>query len=1141
MFEAWQEYRRRQIEAKRRLLRVSWDELGRSGSGSGIVPFFGGSNLFYPFSMDRALSRLLQRAGARETVLHLGSFGFCDSRYVLETTAALVEAWRHRPIRALVYEVNPNEMPAIGRDAAPFLAGRDFFSRTVLDHEDGILLEETYRGLPLPLREHLGRLAELSRGAPGPFPIVVLDFESNLRGWPPSVSCFHRPVPPEDAARYRELIERAIPLVHAGDFASAAPFLEACAAIDPDVAILEYLRAKSDDAASEGDSADRRYRRARSLDLVRGRYVGQGAIDALPRWCAELGLGFVGVQPVVARASGGRAPGFDAFLDEIHYRPAVHCRIAEALFDELRGLPAFAGCARSELDPEVPPQWAFTLLQTAVDMVQARPSPYNQERLTRARAYLEEARGLGVDEEVVEQCAMKLALLAGDRGALDEALERRHARELDPLALLFAPAPEVAPRASDSPPLAAEIERELRRALLLRFGVHAGPSDGATDLRLLGVDSLSLLDLALTLEARFDLDPAPDGPTLDHVSTIGAIVDFLTRREGAPRRAAHAESMRRGRVRAARSLPEPSSLRLRTHPFLERSAESLLDLTVPDVLEQHFAGEPGREILRIQPASGPPREVRFVDLDARSAAFAAMFGALGLAAGQVVHLMVEDLFDTVCAFVGALRCGAVPSIGHRPSAKLSRPIFLETFAEVLRRMAPAAVICDAATAALVEEALRDAPARRPAVWRVDGVAAHVGARAPARPTIDPEAPALLQHSSGTTGAKKGVAISHRTLLGHVHRYARALDLRDGDRVASWLPLYHDMGLIACLMLPLLTATPVTLMSPFDWIARPVMLLEAIHHDRASLVWLPSFAFLFLAHRASPEAVEGLDLSSLRAVINCSEPITEASFERFYQRFSPCGLSRFALASCYAMAESTFAVTQAGIDAPYLVDYVERASLAVGHHVEPAAPDRDAVALPSSGRPIEGTVVRVIDEHGGDLPDRTVGEIALTGASLASGYHGHPEATRAAFDGGGYRTGDLGYRDGEHLFVVGRLKDLIIVAGQNLYPGDVEDVVGRHQGVYPGRAVALGVRDEAHGTERLVVLVEVLPVIEGDAAMLARLQADVRESLFEVFGLGVPDVVLLRPGTLHKSSSGKPARGRNLQDLLSGALEARRLL
>jgi len=310
---------------------------------------------------------------------------------------------------------------------------------------------------------------------------------------------------------------------------------------------------------------------------------------------------------------------------------------------------------------------------------------------------------------------------------------------------------------------------------------------------------------------------------------------------------------------------------------------------------------------------------------------------------------------------------------------------------------------------------------------------------------------FLQFSSGTTGLKKGVAVSAKALLWQVDTYADRIGLREGDRIASWLPLYHDMGLIACFFLPLLRGVPLVAMSPFEWVAHPEMLLDAVTRHRASLAWLPNFAYNLLAARAG--AAAGADLSSLRALINCSEPVLESSHRLFLERFAPVGLRREALASCYALAENTFAVTSGGIERPL------------------ATETRDGRVLVSSGRALPETAIRVLDPHGSPLAEGEMGEIAIATPCLFSGYVGNPQETAASLKAGWFHTGDLGFlRDGE-LFVAGRIKDLLIIGGRNFYPQDVEALVDEVPGVIPGRCVALGVDDAALGTQVLVVIAE----------------------------------------------------------------------
>ena len=389
-------------------------------------------------------------------------------------------------------------------------------------------------------------------------------------------------------------------------------------------------------------------------------------------------------------------------------------------------------------------------------------------------------------------------------------------------------------------------------------------------------------------------------------------------------------------------------------------------------------------------------------------------------------------------------------------------------------------------------------------------------------TPSPAAAAFLQYSSGTTGVKKGVAVTHRAALAQIDRYAEAIALTDRDLIASWLPLYHDMGLVACCLLPLVTGVPVLAMAPHGWVRSPMLFLHLVTQHKATLCWLPNFACTFLAKNVMPRELDWLDLSSLRAVINCSEPVMAASHAAFAERFAPRGFRTQALAASYAMAETTFAVTSGGLTTPLQHDVVDRDALAHGIATPVTHTHPRATVLVSSGTPIAGTSVTVVSPHGEPLPDRTIGEIVVESASLLSGYFGREEANGSLVDGR-FHTGDLGYLAGGELFVTGRLKDLIIVAGRNIAPHDVESAVNDVPGVIAGRSVAFGLADEQHGTERLIVLAEtgLTESAHRDAlqrVIVARVsaQADVAPA----------DVRLVPPRWLRKSTSGKIARNQN---------------
>ena len=448
------------------------------------------------------------------------------------------------------------------------------------------------------------------------------------------------------------------------------------------------------------------------------------------------------------------------------------------------------------------------------------------------------------------------------------------------------------------------------------------------------------------------------------------------------------------------------------------------------------------------------------------------------------------------ALVGASLIGCEAALFAFPSIKHSAEVWFRTVTELVDVADPACIVVYDELVADLAGHLRSG-GRTPALITPSAPAT---AAAP-EPATDPDDVALLQFSSGTTGLKKGVRLTHRQVLSQVDRYADAIGLDpSGDVVCSWLPLYHDMGFVACCLMPLLTGTPLVAMSPFDWVRRPRMLLEAITAHRGTLSWAPNFSLALLARSVQDADIQGLDLSSLRGLINCSEPITAAAMQAFDERFAPVGWRPEAHGASYALAENTFAVTSGGMGRPMSVT-------TVGGRV-----------VASCGTPVADTQVRIVD-----------GEIAIRSPSLFAGYHKGPAA---AFDEGWFLTGDVGFLlDGE-LYVSGRKKDMLIIRGENHFPQDLEEAACLAPGVIAGRAVALGRFDEESGTEALVVIAETLAEDDADRAGVA---AAIARELAGHAGLVASSILLAPKGWLRKSTSGKLARAANAERLADPTL------
>ena len=547
------------------------------------------------------------------------------------------------------------------------------------------------------------------------------------------------------------------------------------------------------------------------------------------------------------------------------------------------------------------------------------------------------------------------------------------------------------------------------------------------------------------------------------------------------------------------------------------------------ILLEQYRCCPDKVCIVMQHAGQPDAPVSYRQLIEGSAGYAKTLEEMEIQPGEIVVLILQHGIDLVYAFYGAILFGAVPSIMPFLTEKLLPERYRASLASLVAITQPAAIITYAEFEAEVCAALTPDDSVR-AVLLSEAVSPRGEIQASELPGVNRglEDIVLLQHSSGTTGLQKGVALSHRAVLNQVESYRRAIQLSDEDRVVSWLPLYHDMGLIAGFLMPILTGTQLVLMSPFDWVRAPYRLMQAVSQYRGTLSWLPNFAYNFCAQKVRDRHLEGVDLSSWRAVINCSEPMRWESQQTFLARFAPFGFKDSALATCYAMAENVFAVSQGGIDLPATVDEVDRESMQTQMLAAPAKPGRPTVKMLSAGRPVENTHVRILTKEMQIAPERVIGEIALQSDCMLTGYYNRPDETQKAFHEGWYLTGDYGYLADGELYITGRKKDLIIVGGKNVYPQDLEELVMRVEGVHPGRAAAFGLFNEETGTEDVVIVAEV--DVEG-VEERAAIADEVRAAVTRGSDITLHNVYLVDRGWMAKTSSGKTSRSANREKYL----------
>lgn len=519
-----------------------------------------------------------------------------------------------------------------------------------------------------------------------------------------------------------------------------------------------------------------------------------------------------------------------------------------------------------------------------------------------------------------------------------------------------------------------------------------------------------------------------------------------------------------------------------------------------DAIRSRATDHPGRPALTFLDNHLTPITYSFSRLVEKATELGRALAQLSLDRSAPLGLLLQRQESQVLHFLGALAAALTPAILTPPNRKLNKEYFLQTTRGVLAQCRFSALVTDVAGLDL------DGILLEPFTLRAQNAR-------PAAATRGAKPSAFLQFSSGTTGIKRGVLISDEKVLGQIHAYAAALDVRPDDLILSWLPLSHDMGLIACLVMPLVQGVHCLMVDPLDWVGKPALFLQAASRYQATLSWHPNFAFAFMADRVPAEDSASLDLRSLRGLVNCSEPVTFESQCRFARRFAAQGLQSDVFLGCYAMAETTYALTHGSARDGDNLD-------AIGPREAPVPPEGEP--LVSVGRPLAGVTIRICDDQGGDVGDGRLGELWVRSPFTMEGYYNNPADSARALHDGWYKTGDLGYRNGEAYFVRGRKKDLLIVSGVNFFPQDIEDLVSQTAGVRPGRVAAFSEFDPVAQTEKVTILAEA--DAPGDQA--AEFVLRIRQRLLACLQMSNFAVHLVPREWLIKSSAGKTARSAN---------------
>ncbi len=685
---------------------------------------------------------------------------------------------------------------------------------------------------------------------------------------------------------------------------------------------------------------------------------------------------------------------------------------------------------------------------------------------------------------------------------------------------------------------------DLLRALLEELGSRGAipilnPSSHLD--RDLGLGSLERIELLARLEKAFGVrlpeSAAGEANTPD---------DLATAIFGAPANAGEEQ----GGISPLRAVITAQTRQRQAAENIVGSAETLLD-----VLRLRAAHDPaGTHLLITEEGRDDEFPLTYSELYAAGQRVAAELARRGVPAGGRVALMLPTSRAFFVSYAGILLAGAVP-VPIYPPFRADR---IEEYASRQAAILQNAEVCLLLTFRRAEAVAKLLKPRVPSLTLVADAEKFIEAAEKAPPPAPGALPlhlsgsrarkpgdiALLQYTSGSTGSPKGVILTHANLLANMRAIGQAVQLGPADVGVSWLPLYHDMGLIGAWLTLLLHGIPVVVMSPLAFLTRPERWLWSFHKHRGTITAAPNFAYELCVRKIADKDIAGLDLSSIRAALNGAEPVNPETLERFAQRFARYGFRREAQLPVYGLAEASLAVTVPPLNRGPLVDRIQRATFASEGRAIPADPrDTAAIAFVSSGRPIPGHDVMIVNERGAPVPDRTEGFLWFRGPSATSGYFRNAAATAELLpktEAEGLEefpwldSGDRAYRAEGEIFVTGRVKDIIIKGGRNLYPHEAEELAARAEGIRKGCTVAFGVRDEASGTEKLVVVAEAR---EADSKRKAAIASAVRDNVTQGLGLPPDQVELVPPGSIPKTSSGKLRREETKQLFLAGKLSA----
>jgi acyl carrier protein len=653
------------------------------------------------------------------------------------------------------------------------------------------------------------------------------------------------------------------------------------------------------------------------------------------------------------------------------------------------------------------------------------------------------------------------------------------------------------------------LAEELRQGTIRQAGLTLSSSLE----RDVGLDSLGRVELLARIERRFGVH-LPEQIAVE-AQTIGDLLEALHRAGESPARSSPTEGHR---IDAAPIAATP------------QGAETLVE-----VLSWHVATHPDRTHVTLLSGNDREESMTYRELFEEAEISGAALQYRGLKPKEAVVLMLPTARAYFSSFFGVLLAGGVPVPIYPPARMNQLEDHFKRHRALLENCQAAMLITIVEARGFARLFQAQCDTLRAVVTTDDLKARHGHCDTP---PITNEDIAFLQYTSGSTGNPKGVVLTHANLLANIRASGRALQADSTDVFVSWLPLYHDMGLIGAWFGTLYHATRLVIMSPLLFLARPQRWLWAMHRYHGTLSAAPNFAYELCLRRLSDRDLEGLDLRLWRAALNGAEPVNPNTVRRFCERFAPYGFRREAMAPVYGLAEATLALAMPPLERGPLIDRIEREAFmneGVAVEAEEGA-SGNVLEFMACGQPLPAHEVRIVDDGGRELPERREGRLQFRGPSATAGYFRNPAATRELIQSGWVTPGDLAYIARGEVYITGRTQDVVIRAGRNIYPHELEEAVGELPGIRRGRVVVFGSPDPHSGTERLVVVAETNGLLDEAQERLRELVNTLASDLVG----GPPDDLVLAPsGTVLKTSSGKIRRGACRELYEAGEIGRRR--